>query len=49
MEASPGFANPGEALLTLLNGEEAENDLEDRIAHATPTKSIITEFFLKES
>jgi hypothetical protein len=49
VEASPGFAHPGEALLTLLDGEEAENDLEDRIAHPTPTKSIITEFFLKES
>ena len=47
MEASPGFAHLGEALLALLDGEEAENDLEHRVAHPTPTISVIIEFFLR--
>ena len=47
MEASPGFARLGEALLALLDGEVPENDLEHRVVHATPTLSVITEFFLR--
>jgi hypothetical protein len=47
VEASPRFAHLGEALLALLDGEEAENDLEHRVVHPTPTISVIIEFFLR--
>jgi hypothetical protein len=47
VEASPGFAHLGEALLALLDGEEAENDLEHGVVHPMPTLSVITEFFLR--
>jgi hypothetical protein len=49
VETSPGFAYLGEALLALLDGEEAENYLEHRVVHPTPTISVINDFFLKDS